>query len=157
MVGYVLLAIVTVLYAGYNIAMRFSGGAVPDTATTTILATICVQLAALATSGLFLGLLLLARGGQVFALSPGAYLWAALAGLCIGGAEIGYLYLFGGMGPTRPMPAAIVIPTVVTGTVLLSILVAHLFLDEALTATQLAGAALVAVGIVALFAGGRSA
>jgi hypothetical protein len=39
-----------------------------------------------------------------------------LAGLCIGGAEIGYLYLFGGIGISKPMPANIAIPVIVSGT-----------------------------------------
>ena len=76
----------------------------PAAATTTILATICVQVAALLASALFLGFLTI-RGGQVFALSRGSYLWAALAGICIGSAEIGYFYLFSGIGLARPMQA----------------------------------------------------
>ena len=106
MASVILLAVVTVLYAGYNLLVKFSGNHVPETATTTIAATICIQLAALFTSAVFLGALAF-RGGHTFALSPSAYLWAAAAGLCIGGAEIGYLYLFGGIGPFKPMDASV--------------------------------------------------
>ena len=97
MLGIALLCLVTVLYAGYNLFIKLSGQQVPAEATTTILATICIQLAALLTSVVVLGALAL-RGGQVMVLSTGSYLWAIVAGLCIGGAEIVYLYLFGGVG-----------------------------------------------------------
>ena len=102
MTGLILLAAVTALYAGYNLFIKLSGGYVPAEATTTIMATICIQIAALITSGVFF-LMLTLRGGQVFTLSMGSYFWAAVAGVCIGGAEIGYLYLFGGVGLSKPM------------------------------------------------------
>ena len=50
MVTLLLLLTVTTLYAGYNLLVKVSGGFVPAEATTTIFATICLQLAALATS-----------------------------------------------------------------------------------------------------------
>ena len=74
MAGLILLAAVTALYAGYNLFIKLSGGQVPAESTTTILATICLQLAALLTSALFLGMLLL-RGGHVLTLSTGSYFW----------------------------------------------------------------------------------
>ena len=102
MTGVVLLSLVTLFYAGYNFLMKVSGTHVPESATTTILATMCVQVAALATSIVFFSWLL-ARGGHSFSLTSSTYLWAMAAGLCIGAAEIGYLYLFGGVGSIRPM------------------------------------------------------
>ena len=57
---------VTLFYAGYNLLIKVSGMYVPAAATTTILATICVQVAALLASALFLGFLTI-RGGQIFA------------------------------------------------------------------------------------------
>src|SRR5262249_1334357 len=115
MPGIALLVAVTIFYAGYNLLIKVSGIHVPAAATTTILATIWLQVAALLASTLFLGFLAL-QGGQVFSLSPRAYLWAALAGLCAGSAEITYFYLLSGVGFARPMAASIVIPTVVSGT-----------------------------------------
>ena len=50
-----LLAAVTLLYAGYNLLIKLSGAHVPASATTTVLATLCLQIAALSTSLLFLG------------------------------------------------------------------------------------------------------
>ena len=114
MVGLLLLITVTVLYAGYNLFIKVSGSHVPEVATTTIAATICLQLAALAISLVFVSVLLV-RGGHVMQLSLGAYGWAAVAGLCIGGAEIAYFYLFGGIGTVKPMAANVAIPAIAHG------------------------------------------
>lgn len=152
MAALLLLGAVTILYAGYNVAMKLSGNAVPEGATTTILATICVQLAALACSLIFLVYLLL-RGGAVFSLSQSVYVWAAISGLCIGAAEIGYLYLFGGVGRIQPLAANLVIPTVVSGTVVLALIFSILVLKEGFTMIQFAGVTLTVAGIVILFAG----
>ena len=71
MVAAMLLAAVTLLYAGYNLLIKLSGTHVPASATTTVLATVCLQVAALSTSALFLSFLA-AQGGHVFALAPRA-------------------------------------------------------------------------------------
>jgi drug/metabolite transporter (DMT)-like permease len=150
MTGIALLVAVTVCYAGYNLFIKVSGNHLPPAATTTVLATITLQLAALAASMLFLAFLAL-RGGQVFALSRGTYLWAALAGLCAGSAEIGFFYLLGGVGFARPMAASVAIPTVVSGTILIALLVSAFALGEKIVWNQILGAGLIVTGIAALF------
>ncbi len=150
MAGITLLAAVTFLYAGYNLFLKLSGGHVPSGATTTILATMCLQVAALSTSIVFLAVLAV-RGGQVLALSPGSYVWAAIAGLCIGGAEIGYLYLFGGVGGVKSMDASIAIPTIVSGTIVIALLFSFLFLKEQISWNQVLGSCLILTGIFFLF------
>ena len=105
MVSLLLLITATVLYAGYNLFIKVSGSHVPPEATTIVVGTICLQLAALTTSIVFASILLV-RGGHVFQLSLGTYVWATAAGLCIGGAEIAYFYLFGGIGVEKPMAAS---------------------------------------------------
>ena len=150
MVAAMLLAAVTLLYAGYNLLVKLSGTHVPASATTTVLATICLQVAALATSALFLGFLA-AQGGHAFALSPKAYVWAALAGVCIGAAEIGYFYLFGGIGLDRPMRAGLAIPVIVAGTAALAAIASAVVFGEAFGWRQWAGTALVAAGVVLIF------
>src|SRR5579872_1248679 len=146
MLGIALLVAMTIFYAGYNLLIKVAGTHLPSTATTTILATITLQLVALATSAVFLGFLAL-RGGQVFALSRGAYLWAALAGLCAGSAEIGYFYLLGGVGLVRPMAASIAIPTIVSGTIVIALLVSAFALGEKIAWNQILGAGLIVLGI----------
>lgn len=150
MAGLILLAGVTVLYAGYNLLIKLSGGQVPAEATTTILATICLQLAALSTSAVFLSMLTL-RGGHVFALSTGSYFWAAVAGVCIGGAEIGYLYLFGGVGLSKPMAASVAIPTIVSGTIVIAMLFSYFVLKETIALNQVLGSLLIVFGITLFF------
>jgi len=150
MVAAMLLAAVTLLYAGYNLLIKLSGTHVPASATTTVLATVCLQVAALSTSVLFLGFLA-AQGGHVFALAPRAYFWAVLAGLCIGAAEIGYFYLFGGIGLDRPMRAGVAIPVIVAGTVAVATVASAAVFGETFGWRQLAGAVLVAGGIVLIF------
>ena len=154
MAGLILLAAVTALYAGYNIFIKLSGTQVPVEATTTIMATIGIQLAALATSGVFLSILIL-RGGHVFSLSTGAYYWATVAGVCIGGAEIGYLYLFGGIGLSKPMDASIAIPTIVSGTIVIAMLFSYFGLKETIGLNQIIGSLLIIGGIIVFFVKGQ--
>ena len=135
MTGLLLLATVTALYAGYNLLIKVSASHVPAAATSTIAATICLQLAALATSILFVSVAMM-RGGQVLQLTWGAYVWAAAAGLCIGGAEIAYFYLFGGIGALKPMAANVVIPTVVSGTIVIAAVAAYVIFGERLDRTS---------------------
>ena len=73
MLGIGLLAAVTILYAGYNVLIKVSGGYVPAGVTSTILATICLQIAALLTSVIFISILAL-RGGQSFSLSSSRHM-----------------------------------------------------------------------------------
>ena len=105
----ILLLGVTSLYAGYNLLVKVSSGHVPAVATTPILATIALQVAALAVSAAFAAGLVL-RSGHVLAVSPAAVAWAVAAGLCIGAAEIGYFYLFRGVGGAQPMAANVANP-----------------------------------------------
>ena len=150
-----LLCLITLLYAGYNLFIKVSGGHVPETASTTLLATLCVQVFALAASSIFFAFLSV-QGGHSFRLNQSVYLYAAAAGLCIGAAEIGYFYLFGGVGGIKPMAANVAIPAIVTGTIVITMIVAHFLLRETLTLWQVGGAVLVAGGIVMLFLGGRA-
>ena len=62
MTAVALLVFTTAMYADYNLFIKAAGTQVPPVATTTIAATICLQIAALSTSLLFLGLLA-AKGG----------------------------------------------------------------------------------------------
>lgn len=151
MVAPLLLLTATLLYAGYNLLIKVSGTHVPTQATSTILGVICLQLAALATSITFAGSLYMLKGDQHFQLTPGAYLWAAAAGFCIGGAEIAYFYLFGGIGQTKPMAASIAIPTIVSGTIVLTLLFSLVVLRETLNWNQWLGSACIVLGIALLF------
>lgn len=151
-----LLVLVTLFYAAYNFLVKISSRNVPDGTTTTILLTVTLQGAALVLSLCFIGYLLV-RGSHSFAVTPTAFAWAAGAGLAIGAAEVCYFYLFTGLGGYAPAPANVVIPTVVTGTVVLSMLAGIVFLGESAGWRQWTGAALVVAGIVLMFTGRGSA
>lgn len=150
MTALALLLMTTLLYAGYNVLIKISSGHIAPGMHSTISATICLQAAALTVSLLFLAWQKTQTNAS-FALPAGAYYWAAAAGLCIGAAEITYFYLFVGIGGSKPLPASVAIPVILSGTVVVSLFVGWLFLKEAIGWPQLLGAGLIAAGIGALF------
>lgn len=145
-----LLILVTVFYAAYNFLVKISSGYVPHHSSTTILLTITLQAAAITCSTLYMGFLLV-RGGHTFEITPLAFAWAAAAGVAIGAAEIGYFYLFSGTGGFVPAPSAIVIPVIVSGTVLLTMIASVILLGESISIRGWIGATLVIVGIGLIF------
>lgn len=151
-----LLILVTFFYAGYNFLVKMSSAQVPQHATTTILLTITLQAAAITCSTLYLGSLII-RGGHSFGLTAPAFGWAAAAGVAIGAAEICYFYLFSGTGGYAPAPGSLVIPVVVSGTILLTMLASVVFLGEPAHWRGWLGATLVVAGIVLMFSDGKAA
>lgn len=151
-----LLVLVTVFYAGYNFLVKISSAHVPHQATTTILLTITLQAAAITCSILYLGFVLL-RGGHSLGLTVPAFGWAAAAGIAIGAAEICYFYLFSGTGGYAPAPGSVVIPVVVSGTILLTMVASVLLLGESVSWREWTGAVLVIAGILLMFSDGRAA
>ena len=145
-----LLVAVTFCYAGYNVFVKVSGSQVSATATSTVLATICLQIAALLVSLLFF-VVLVVRGGHLFQLGASTYMWASVAGICIGFAEIGYFYLFAGLHGAAPMPANVAIPVIVSGTIVIAMVFSYFTLQESVSWNQLLGSLLIATGIVLFF------
>ena len=80
MTQYLILILTAFLYAGYNLFIKVSGDHVPVTANTTIMATIALQIAALATSTSF-AIYLVAGGTVISGLSKPTFFWAILAGI----------------------------------------------------------------------------
>jgi len=148
--AWMLLLLITLMYAGYNLFVKVSGDHAAGTVTTTILATISLQTAALVVSLMFAAYLLM-RGGQSFALPPASYKWAALSGVCIGIAEIGYFYLFSGTGLRQTIPASMAIPIIVCGTAVIAFVAATVFLNEPFGWRQILGVVLVVLGVGVLF------
>ena len=150
-----LLISVTVLYAGYNLLVKISSEHVPNLATSTVMATICLQIAALGVSSVF-AIYLLSRGGQILQLSWPTYAWAAMAGLCIGAAEIGYFYLFGNFTAGKSLSASVVIPTVVCGTVIIAVIASQFLFKESISGIQITGAIVAMIGIVMIYTGNQA-
>ena len=155
LISILLLIGVTFLYSGYNLFIKMSGSEVPEAATTTVLATICLQLAALLVSLVFFVCLLI-KGDQSFALSASAYQWAIVAGVCIGMAEVGYFYLFTDLHGSSPMAANMAIPVIVSGTIAVAMVFSFFVLKEQVGKNQLIGSFLMVCGIVLFFVDARS-
>ena len=148
----ILLLIITFLYAGYNLLIKVSTDFVPAGATSTILATMALQAAALAVSSI-LAVFLVLRSDQTLSLSMPAYGWAIAAGVCIGLAEVGYFYLFRGFWNSDPVPAGVAIPIIVAGTILIACVVSWLVFSETFTWLRFLGMVLIITGVIAIFAG----
>ncbi len=146
----VLLILITLLYAGYNFLIKISTNHVPNETASTILATIALQVAALAISCLF-AVGLITRGVTSLQLPASAYVWAVLAGLCIGAAEIAYFYLFRGFAGASPFPANVAIPFIVSGTVVITVLIAWLTLQEPLSWQKGVGMLFVIMGVATIY------
>jgi len=148
---YFILIVPAFLYAEYNLFMKVSGDHVPVTANTTIMATIAVQIAALAKSTSF-AIFLVAGGTVILGLYKPTFFWAILAGICIGGAEICYLYLFGhtGIGSSK-LPTYVIIPFIVGATIVIVVIASVFIFREPLSLTQLLGAAFAILGLILMF------
>jgi len=143
----------TLCYAGYNIFIKVSGDHVPNEASSTILATVAVQCAALFASVCFLGYQLV-NGVPVNGLSHKTYFWAVLAGISIGVAEIVYIYLFSGLTrPHQTVQAGTVIMLVVGGTILITALVSVTIFGDPLGRAQILGVFFMLLGLVSIFFG----
>ncbi len=139
------------MYAGYNLLIKVSSSYVPIESTSIIFATMTLQFAALVASCVFAAGLLI-RGELSFALLPtSAISWAALAGFSIGCAEIGYFFLFRGFGDSPPMSANIAIPFIVSGTIVVTLIIAWLLFKEPLSWQKILGTILVVAGVATIY------
>jgi len=142
-----LLCLITGCYAAYNLLVKVSGS-YADGSSAPILATISLQIAALSMSLIYL--VYLQRSDVNIALPGKVYLWAILAGVCIGLAEIMYFYLFRGIGGEKPMTASTAIPFIVGGTIAITVFVSHVVFREVLGVGQWIGVSLAFAGMLVL-------
>ncbi len=151
MYSLILLLLITLCYAAYNLLVKASGDQAGLAAP--ILATITLQLAALGVSCIVL--LHLLRQGEVLAMPGRAFGFAIAAGICIGLAEVMYFYLFRGVDGNPGMAASVAIPVIVGGTIVVSVLVAALAFGERPNGMQWLGITLAAAGMLVLALGAR--
>ena len=142
-----LLLLITVCYAGYNLLIRMSGSH-SGHAVSPLLATISLQMAALGIS--FCYLLYLWKQNVELALPAKAYPWAIAAGVCIGLAEIMYFYLFRGAEGIRPIAASVAIPLIVGGTIAIVVCLSVVLFGERLSGVQWLGVLLTLSGLLVL-------
>ena len=150
-----LIAFVTAAYAGYNLFVKIATGHLPATTTSTVLATLSMQ-AMTVVPTLCLFAILAIQGGHDFKLNSSTLMWAMIAGLCIGSAEVGYYYLFSGLGGGKAMPANTVIPIVVCGTVVITAIVSFFIFRENFSWPQILGSVFVIGGVLLILWGPRS-
>ena len=148
----ILLLLITLCYAGYNLLVKLAGEQAGGVSP--ILATVALQVAALSVSCIYLAWLL--RQGQALVLPDRAFQFAILAGVCIGLAEIMYFYLFRGFAGEQALPASLAIPIVVGGTIVISVLAAVLAFGERPNSMQWLGIALAGCGLLVLALGSRT-
>lgn len=144
----IVLVLVTLCYAAYNLLVKVSTSHITSPETPPILATIALQVTALLVSLSYLAFL--GRQSVSVALPTRAWLWGAGAGLCIGIAEVLYFYLFRGFENERQISASTAIPFVVGGTIVVAVTLSWVLFRETLTRGQWAGVGFSLFGMILL-------
>lgn len=144
----ILLILITLCYAAYNLLVKISSNHSGSIANAPILATIVLQATALSISTVYL--IYLTRQNISVALPSKALLWAAGAGFCIGLAEIMYFYLFRGFSGEKGMEASVAIPFIVGGTIAIAVVISILVFGETLKPMQWVGVGMAFAGMLIL-------
>ena len=140
-----LLVIVTVSYAGYNLFIKLSSSQNINN-TNSIAATLSLQVFALVVTSIF-SVYLFSKGERIFVLPSKAYLYAIFAGISIGFAEIGYFYLFNAANPNGPLNANTAIPVILGGTILITMIFSFYIFRESFNYQKILGTLFIIIGI----------
>ena len=141
----IILVIVTISYAGYNLFIKLASSQNLNNSNS-IAATLCLQLFALFVTILF-SFYLFSKGEKIFVLPSKSYLYAIFAGISIGLAEIGYFYLFNESNPKGASNANAVIPVILGGTILITMIFSFIFLRESFNYKRIFGTFFIIFGI----------
>ena len=141
----IILVIVTISYAGYNLFIKLASSQNLNNSNS-IAATLCLQLFALFVTILF-SFYLFSKGEKIFVLPSKSYLYAIFAGISIGLAEIGYFYLFNESNPKGASNANSVIPVILGGTILITMIFSFIFLSESFNYKRIFGTFFIIFGI----------
>ena len=141
----IILVIVTISYAGYNLFIKLASSQNLNNSNS-IAATLCLQLFALFVTILF-SFYLFSKGEKIFVLPSKSYLYAIFAGISIGLAEIGYFYLFNESNPKGASNANSVIPVILGGTILITMIFSFIFLSESFSYKRIFGTFFIIFGI----------
>jgi transporter family protein len=143
-VSWLPLALATAVAFGlYNVFIKLGSGRIDQ-----VLGAVILQLVAAAFGGGYA--LLLRLGGRELPVSNTGLLFAALAGVAVGLAEILTFVVF-----ARGAPASLGSPIIMGGSVLVAALIGVVALRESLHWPQIAGIGLVVAGIALLSAGSK--
>ena len=141
----IILVIVTISYAGYNLFVKLASSQNLNNSNS-IAATLCLQLFALFVTILF-SFYLFSKGEKIFVLPSKSYLYAIFAGISIGLAEIGYFYLFNESNPKGASNANTVIPVILGGTILITMIFSFISLSESFNYKRIFGTFFIIFGI----------
>ena len=141
----IILVIVTISYAGYNLFIKLASSQNLNNSNS-IAATLCLQLFALFVTILF-SFYLFSKGEKIFVLPSKSYIYAIFAGISIGLAEIGYFYLFNESNPKGASNANSVIPVILGGTILITMIFSFIFLSESFSYKRIFGTFFIIFGI----------
>ena len=144
-----LLVIVTVSYAGYNLFIKLSSSQNINN-TNSIAATLSLQVFALVVTSIF-SVYLFSKGERIFVLPSKSYLFAILAGISIGLAEIGYFYLFNASNTDGALNANTAIPIILGGTILVTMIFSFYILKESFNYHKIIGTIFIIIGIYLIF------
>ncbi len=140
-----LLVIVTVSYAGYNLFIKLSSSQNINN-TNSIAATLSLQVFALVVTSIF-SVYLFSKGERIFVLPSKSYLYAIFGGISIGFAEIGYFYLFNATNPNGPLNANTAIPVILGGTILITMIFSFYIFRESYSYQKILGTLFIIFGI----------
>jgi len=137
--------LVTLSYAGYNIFVKLSSSQNINN-TNNIAATLFLQLFALLVTSVF-SIYLYSKGEKIFVLTSKAYLYAMIAGISIGIAEIGYFVLFNPTNTNGALNANVAIPIVLGGTILITMFLSFYYFKESYNLNKIIGTLFIIIGI----------
>ena len=140
-----LLIIVTLSYAGYNLFIKLASSQNINN-TNSIAATLSLQIFALIVTSIF-SVYLFSKGERIFVLPSKAYLYAIFAGISIGFAEIGYFYLFNASNPNGALNANTAIPVILGGTILITMIFSFYIFNESYNYQKILGTSFIIFGI----------
>ena len=140
-----LLIIVTLAYAGYNLFIKLASSQNFNN-TNSIAATLCLQIFALIVTSIF-SVYLFSKGERIFVLPSKVYIYAIFAGISIGFAEIGYFYLFNASNPNGASNANTAIPVILGGTILITMIFSFYIFRESFNYQKIFGTFFIIFGI----------
>ena len=140
-----LLIIVTLAYAGYNLFIKLAGSHNINNSNG-IAATLSLQIFALIVTSIF-ALYLSSIGESIFVLPSKTYLYAIFGGISIGVAEIVYFYLFNASNSNGALNANTAIPIILGGTILVTMIFSFYIFEESLNYQKILGTTFIIFGI----------
>lgn len=135
MEGIIFILVALIFYALYNFFIKVSSGNIHQ-----VVGAVILQITAALFGGLIL--LYLKLTNKELMISQKGIIFAVLAGVCIGIAEITYFFVF-----SKGVSASVAIPIVMGGTVLVGSLLGIFFLKEAINLWHVLASLLIIVGI----------